>query len=119
MPRSPGYTAAMAVAKKTRKWSQQVTQTSNAMDIAQGTFAQKDPKKIAHAVERDAERSTRRKSSPYRSAMSMLTFYINRAGTTLSPKRRKILEDAKDVLREEFGPQSARAKKTTRTRKKA
>jgi hypothetical protein len=87
-------------------WSARVTQTSDALDIPGGTFAKDDPKAIAHELERDAETSTRRKSSPYRSAMSMLTFYINRAGKNLPAARKKILEDAKQVLREEFGPQS-------------
>ena len=98
----------MAKAKPAGKkyWSAHVTETSDAMDIAGGTFAKDDPKAIAHELERDAEKSTRRKSSPYRSAMSMLTFYINRAGKNLPAARRKILEDAKDVLREEFGPQT-------------
>jgi hypothetical protein len=114
-----------------RKWSKHVTETSDAMDVEPGTFKQSDPAKIADAVERDAERSTRRKESPYRAAMSMLTFYINRAGANLTAKQRKVLEDAKDVLREHYGPggtsasakRSAakrtvtkpRAKKTTRT----
>jgi RNA polymerase-interacting CarD/CdnL/TRCF family regulator len=104
------------------KWSQHVTETSNAMDIEAGTFASGDPVQIAHAVEKDAESSNRRKSSPYRSAMSMLTFYINRAGKNLAPKQRKVLEDAKDVLREEFGPAAKpkkaapRKKTTTRSR---
>ena len=102
-----------------RRWSQHVTETSDAMDIAGGTFKQRSPKAIAEAVEHDAESSTRRKASPYRSAMSMLTFYINRAGKNLSPERRKVLEAAKDVLREEFGPQAtAPAKKTAASRKK-
>ena len=93
-------------------------QTSDALDIPGGTFAKDDPKAIAHELERDAEKSTRRKSSPYRSAMSMLTFYINRAGKKLPAARKKILEDAKQVLREEFGPQtgaSARKKPATKT----
>jgi hypothetical protein len=99
-----------------KKWSARVTQTSDALDIAGGTFAKDDPKAIAHELERDAEKSTRRKSSPYRSAMSMLTFYINRAGKNLPAARKKILEDAKQVLREEFGPQTGTGarKKTTR-----
>jgi hypothetical protein len=97
-------------AKPPKKWSQHVTDTSNAMDIADGTFASEDPEKIARDVEKDAEASTRRKSSPYRSAMSMLTFYINRAGKNLTPKHRKVLEDAKDVLREQFGPKATAAK---------
>jgi hypothetical protein len=95
-------------------WSARVTQTSDALDIAGGTFAKDDPKAIARELEHDAEKSTRRKSSPYRSAMSMLTFYINRAGKNLPAARRKILEDAKQMLREEFGPQpKAGAKKKT------
>ncbi len=90
-------------------WSARVTQTSDALDIAGGTFAKDDPKAIARELERDAETSTRRKSSPYRSAMSMLTFYINRAGKNLPAERKKILEDAKQVLREEFGPPASKA----------
>jgi hypothetical protein len=90
--------------KKTNRWSARVNATSNAMDIAPNTFNASDPKTIARAVEHDAEISTRRKSTPYRSAMSMLTFYINRAGKNLTAKQRKVLEDAKDVLRSEFGP---------------
>jgi len=84
------------------------------MDIAGGTFTQANPKKIAEDVERDAETSTRRKSSPYRSAMSMLTFYINRAGKSLPAKQRKVLEDAKDILRSEFGPGAKPAKAPAR-----
>ena len=119
-----GYEPRMATTKKKaaggqRKWSARVTATSDALDIAGGTFAKNDPKAIAHELERDAEKSTRRKSSPYRSAMSMLTFYINRAGANLPAARKKILEDAKDVLREEFGPKTASgARKKTAARKK-
>jgi hypothetical protein len=108
----------MAAAIKAKKWSARVNATSNAMDIAPNTFNSDDPKKIALAVEHDAEKSTRRKSSPYRSAMSMLTFYINRAGTNLSAKQRKVLEDAKDVLREEFGPGGRSAAKKSPRRKR-
>jgi arylamine N-acetyltransferase len=109
----------MASKRKTgKKWSQHVTETSNAMDIEQGTFASDDPEKIARSVERDAERSTRRKSTPYRSAMSMLTFYINRGGKNLTAKHRKVLEDAKDVLREKFGPGSEQTSKSRSTAKK-
>jgi hypothetical protein len=123
----------MAAKKKSKKtgggkkyWSAHVTQTSDALDIPGGTFAKDDPKAIAHELERDAEKSTRRKSSPYRSAMSMLTFYINRAGKNLPAARKKVLEDAKQVLREEFGPQSragarkkSGAKKSTARKKTA
>ena len=95
-----------------RRWSQHVTETSNALDIEHGTFAQDDPKQIARDLKRDAERSHRRKSSPYRSAMSMLTFFINRAGRGLSAKRRKTLEQAKDELRKEFGKEDTGKKHT-------
>jgi hypothetical protein len=107
--REHGYDPRMAKKKPAagkKYWSARVTQTSDALDIAGGTFAKDDPTAIAHELERDAEKSTRRKSSPYRSAMSMLTFYINRAGKNLPAARKKVLEDAKQVLREEFGPAS-------------
>ena len=85
--------------RSTRKWSQHVTDTSDALDLKQGVFREKDPKKIARSIKSSAEHSDRRKSDPYRSAMSMLTFYINRAGDTLPKGQRKHLEDAKDELR--------------------
>ena len=84
-------------------WSKKVTQESNALDLESRVFAQDDPKAIARSLKRSAEHSKRRKSSPYRSAMSMLTFYINRAGKNLPKKRLKVLEKAKDELRAEFG----------------
>ena len=84
-------------------WSQKVTQESNALDLDRDVFAKDDPKAIARSLKRSAERSKRRKSSPFRSAMSMLTFYINRAGKNLPKKRLKVLERAKDELRAEFG----------------
>jgi hypothetical protein len=111
----------MAATKKkpaVNKWSARVNATSNAMDIAPNTFNSGDPEKIARAVESDAEKSTRRKSTPYRSAMSMLTFYINRAGKNLTAKQRKVLEDAKDVLRDEFGPAKKPAAKKSPRRKR-
>jgi len=86
-----------------RYWSKKVTQTSNALDLERDVFAKDDPKAIARSLKRSAERSRRRKSDPYRSAMSMLTFYINRAGKNLPKKRLKVLERAKDELRAEFG----------------
>jgi len=94
----------MATAKKTtqKRWSQHVTQTSNALDLEQGVFAQRSPRKIAESLKRSAEKSQRRKSDPYRSAMSMLTFYINRAGKQLTPARRARLEAAKGELRALF-----------------
>jgi hypothetical protein len=84
-------------------WSQDVTEHSNALDLERDVFALDDPKAIARSLKRSALDSARRKSSPYRSAMSMLTFYINRAGKNLTPRHREILEQAKDELRTEFG----------------
>jgi hypothetical protein len=81
------------------KWSQEVTGHSHALDLEEGVFKLKDPKRIAKSLKESAEHSERRKSDPYRSAMSMLTFYINRAGAQLQPGDRKRLEDAKDELR--------------------
>jgi hypothetical protein len=89
-------------------WSDEATRTSNALDLEEGVFTQEDPTAIARSLRRSAERSTRRKSSAYRSAMSMLTFYINRAGKSLSKKRLRILEQAKDALRAEYGRSDAR-----------
>jgi hypothetical protein len=91
----------MATAAKHR-WSQHVTETSDALDLKHGVFKERDPKKIARSLKRSAEHSDRRKSDPYRSAMSMLTFYINRAGKTLSQAQHKRLENAKDELRALF-----------------
>ena len=88
-----------------KNWSQDVTRNSNALDLESSVFAKDDPRDIARSLKRSAERSTRRKSSPYRSAMSMLTFYINRAGKNLPKKRLRVLEKAKDALREEYGRQ--------------
>ena len=85
-----------------RKWSGRVTRESNALDLKKGVFAQDDPKKIARSLKRSAEHSHRRKSAPYRSAMSMLTFYINRGGKDLSARRKAILEKAKGELRALF-----------------
>lgn len=83
----------------TRRWSQRVTEGSDALDLKEGVFTRKDPKSIARSLKQSAEASHRRKSDPYRSAMSMLTFYINRAGEQLPSSRRKTLESAKRELR--------------------
>ena len=85
------------------KWSQTVTKNSNALDLELGVFTWDDPKRIAESLKRSAEHSARRKADPFRSAMSMLTFYINRAGRQLSEVHRERLEQAKDELRELFG----------------
>jgi hypothetical protein len=86
-----------------KRWSQRVTRESNALDLDRGVFSRTDPSSIARSLKRSAERSKRRKSEPYRSAMSMLTFYINRAGKTLSATQRRRLEKAKVELRRLYG----------------
>jgi hypothetical protein len=85
------------------RWSQRVTRTSSALALEEGVFSKKDPRAIARSLKRSADRSRRRKSDPFRSAMSMLTFYINRAGKTLSRERRSRLEAAKGELRALYG----------------
>ena len=91
-----------------RKWSQKVAKESDALDLERGVFASNDPKKIARSLKRSAEHSKRRKSEPFRSAMSMLTFYINRAGKKLPKSRRETLEHAKEELRAAFGRRRAK-----------
>jgi phosphoenolpyruvate carboxylase len=85
------------------KWSQRVTQTSDALDLEQGVFALEDPQEIARSLKRSADQSRRRKTEPFRSAMSMLSFYINRAGRKLPAAQRERLEAAKDELRKLYG----------------
>jgi len=85
------------------RWSDRVTRESNALDLEEGVFTWTDPKKIARSLQRSAECSTRRKSPPFRSAMSMLVFYINRAGGKLDRTQRRILEQAKNELRALYG----------------
>jgi len=89
--------------KSARRWSARVTKESDALDLKTRVFTQKDPKRIATSLKRSAQKSKRRKSDPYRSAMSMLSFYINRAGKNLPAAQRKRLERAKDELRKQFG----------------
>jgi len=91
------------MAKTKEKWSAEVTEHSDALDLEEHIFESDDPKRIARSLKRSAENSTRRKAEPFRSAMSMLTFYINRAGDNLPASQKKVLEDAKDELRREFG----------------
>ena len=90
-------------ARKGRRWSQNVTEHSDALTLDKGVFTSRDPKRIAASLKRSAERSSRRKSSPFRSALSMLTFYINRAGKNLPASRKRTLMRAKDELRKQFG----------------
>ncbi len=87
----------------TRRWSRDVTEKSNALDLESKVFTKDSPRSIAESLKRSAEQSKRRKSDPYRSAMSMLTFYINRAGKNLPKQRLEKLEAAKDELRGLFG----------------
>ena len=89
--------------RSSKKWSQQVTRESNALDLEPGVFTWSDPRRIARSLRRSAEASTRRKVEPFRSAMSMLVFYINRAGRGLDADQRRVLEQAKDELRRLYG----------------
>lgn len=89
--------------QRERLWSQRVSRTSNALDLEPGLFAWDDPRRIALALQAAAEASRRRKSPPFRSAMSMLVFYLNRAGNALPAQRRQVLEQAKDELRALYG----------------
>ena len=95
-PRKPSRTTG-------RKWSQHVTETSDALDLEVGVFRKETPRQIAISLKRSADRSRRRKTDSYRSAMSMLVFYVNRAGKNLSASRRRVLEAAKDELRAAYG----------------
>jgi hypothetical protein len=89
------------------RWSARVTRQSDAMDLKPDVFKSRDPGAIAHSLKRSAEASHRRKSSPFRSAMSMLTFYINRAGKNLSAPQRRTLSKAKVSLRKAFHRKAA------------
>jgi hypothetical protein len=91
------------MAEKDKRWSQKVTETSNALDLESGVFTLEDPREIALSLKRSADQSKRRKTDPFRSAMSMLNFYINRAGKQLPESQRKRLEAAKDELRALYG----------------
>ncbi|RMF38552.1 MAG: DUF3175 domain-containing protein [Alphaproteobacteria bacterium] len=91
------------MAEKPRDWSHKVTETSHALQLEPGVFTWDDPKRIAASLKRSAEASTTRKGTPLQSAMSMLNFYINRAGRSLDPERRAVLERAKAELRTLFG----------------
>ncbi len=88
---------------KSRRWSARVTQRSNALDLQPKVFKSTNPRRIALSLKRSAETSKRRKGTAYQSAMSMLNFYINRAGKSLPKKQKHVLERAKDELRDVFG----------------
>jgi hypothetical protein len=98
-PKSPRKSGS----KTTRKWSSRVMRESDALDLKGGVFTWRDPKKIAASLKRSAERSNRRKAEPYRSALSMLSFYINRGGKNLPANRKRVLEQAKVELGRQFG----------------
>jgi Protein of unknown function (DUF3175) len=92
-----------AAHKRRGRWSRHVTEHSDALTLDKGVFTSRDPKRIAASLKRSAERSRRRKANPFRSALSMLTFYINRAGKSLPASRKRTLMRAKDELRKQFG----------------
>lgn len=109
-PKAATRKAARKIAHKTtrrqaapKRWSQRVTKESDALDLRHGVFTLADPKKIAASLKRSAEHSSRRKAGAYRSALSMLTFYINRAGKSLPKAQRERLERAKLELKRQFG----------------
>jgi cob(I)alamin adenosyltransferase len=104
-PRTSRKTSKSVAARKAsaHKWSAEVTRESDALDLERGVFAKGKPADIARSLKRSAERSARRKSEPYRSAMSMLTFYINRAGKNLPKGRLRVLQQAKGELRKAYG----------------
>jgi len=97
----------MGTRAKDPRWSQRVTEKSNALDLEENVFTWKDPRRIARSLKRSAERSKRRKGTPLQSAMSMLNFYINRAGKDLDAGQRKVLNEAKDELRSLFRKKTA------------
>lgn len=91
------------MARKQEKWSASVTEHSDALALEPNVFEKDDPKEIAASLKRSADKSRKRKAEPFRSAMSMLTFYINRAGKNLPAERKGVLEKAKDELRRAYG----------------
>ena len=93
-----------------RRWSQKVTEASHALDLEKGVFSLADPREIARSLKRSADRSHHRKTDPFRSAMSMLNFYINRAGKNLTIERHRCLEAAKDELRALYGKPRSKSK---------
>lgn len=88
---------------KKKRWSRRVPETSDALTLEEGVFKRKDPRGIASSLKRSADHSKRRKADPYRSAMSMLTFYINRAGKNMPAGQKRTLEKAKEELRRLYG----------------
>jgi Protein of unknown function (DUF3175) len=99
----PEEEASMASEKSRRRWSAKVTETSDALDLEDDIFKSRSARRVAASLKHSAEHSHRRKTSPFQSAMSMLNFYINRAGRNLPASRKKVLETAKSELRRLFG----------------
>jgi Protein of unknown function (DUF3175) len=93
----------MTNTKSKKYWSGEVTKRSNALDLDPGVFTWSDPKRIARSLGRSAQQSTRRKGSPLQSSMSMLNFYLNRAGKNLTARQKRTLGEAKEELRKYFG----------------
>jgi hypothetical protein len=93
----------MSASKPRQNWSGRVSRESNALDLEEGVFTWDDPERIAESLLRSAEASTRRKADPFHSAMSMLVFYINRAGRKLDRRQKRVLEQAKEELRRLYG----------------
>jgi hypothetical protein len=112
-------TAGKRTKRTTKRWSADVTTHSDALDLDRSVFTWKDPKRIARSLKHSAEVSRRRKSDPYRSAMSMLTFYINRAGDNLGPTQHRVLERAKAELRRSFGKEGPASPRKASTRKRS
>ena len=109
------------MAKQTKRWSAHVMRTSNALDLEHGVFTKRSPRAVARSLKRSAEVSHRRKSAPFRSAMSMLNFQLNRAGRGMSRSQRAVLERAKDELRKLYGrkPHARKTHRRTRAAKSA
>jgi hypothetical protein len=101
--RSKAPSSKTTARRGSRRWSAEVTKHSDALDLKHDVFKSKDPRKIARSLKHSTEQSKRRKGTPYQSAMSMLNFYINRAGKNLPPKQKRVLQNAKDELRDVFG----------------
>lgn len=104
---------------KSRYWSGEVTRRSNALDLEEGVFKKDSSRAIALSLRRSAERSTRRKASPYQSAMSMLNFYLNRAGSNLSAMQKRRVEGAKQELRKLYGREEKGARSPRRRRSRS
>ena len=121
MRRAATRIAGRPKAAKSAYWSSRVTRESHALALEDGVFTWDDPKRIARSLKRSADASVERKAAPFRSAMSMLVFYINRAGTQLDRRQRRVLEAAKDELRGLYGKESSAVMppRASRTRARA